>query len=190
MTLFGFKLDSCTQVRANAILGNNHGWQQLHPHPHPPHTLLTPTPPWPQVEGAQQLCPPGLTFQDCPAHFDCYVPCDASEALTWIPVDGSPYGGMAYCEAFPRGLDSNSDSNSTLDSNPGSNSTLDPNTDSNSTLDSNLDSNSTLDSNVTSYWAQVGKAQTFEPNYDNIFYALISIFVILTQVKHLFVSCL
>ena len=56
----------------------------------------------PQVEGAQQLCPPGLTFQDCPSHFDCYVACDASLALQWFNVSGSPYGDMAYCEAFPR----------------------------------------------------------------------------------------
>ena len=52
------------------------------------------------ITDAVQICPPGLTFEDCPSHFDCYVPCNDSLALQWFPVLGSPYGGMAYCEQF------------------------------------------------------------------------------------------
>lgn len=55
-----------------------------------------------QVEDAKQLCPPGLTFENCPARLDCYVRCSAAQALTWYEVAGSPYGGHAYCEEFPR----------------------------------------------------------------------------------------
>jgi hypothetical protein len=36
--------------------------------------------------GAQYLCPPGV---DCPRHYDCYLPCDASQVRTWhIPPIG------------------------------------------------------------------------------------------------------
>lgn len=130
-------------------------------------------------------------------------------------VEGSPYGGLAYCEQFPRssvgagdagstlasssqyraevGNTTSADSNSTIvDSNStsaDSNSTI---ADSNSTIaDSNstiADSNSMIaDSNSTSadrnstystsavdsssssyqYWAQVGKASNYWPNYDS-----------------------
>lgn len=97
-----------------------------------------------QVEGAQQLCPPGLTFQDCPSHFDCYVACDASLALQWFNVSGSPYGDMAYCEAFPR--------------------------------------QQYADGNTTGvqYWAQVGKPDNMDNNYDQIWTAFLSAFIILT----------
>eukprot|EP00798_Chlamydomonas_sp_ICE-L_P013416 gene13416-19269_t len=54
------------------------------------------------VLGSEQLCPPGLTYDECPRHYDCYVDCDLSLAGSWYNVSGSPYGGMAYCEAFPR----------------------------------------------------------------------------------------
>lgn len=95
-----------------------------------------------QLTDAVQLCPPGLTWRDCPAHFDCYIPCNASLALEWYPVLGSPYGGMAYCEQFPRGSDSN-------------------------------------DTGVQ-YWAQVGQPTTYMPCYDNMYQAMLSIFIILT----------
>ena len=57
------------------------------------------------VIGSKQLCPPGLSYDQCPHHFDCYVPCASTLAGTWISdksVAGSPYGGQAYCEQFPR----------------------------------------------------------------------------------------
>eukprot|EP00955_Chlamydomonas_euryale_P090609 364557-Chlamydomonas_euryale.AAC.21 len=55
------------------------------------------------VDGAQQMCPPGLDFSECPSHWNCYVECNATVALTWYPFPGSPYGDQAYCEVFPRG---------------------------------------------------------------------------------------
>jgi hypothetical protein len=41
------------------------------------------------VSGSVQLCPPGLTWRDCPAHFDCYVRCDASQVYQWFDVSAS-----------------------------------------------------------------------------------------------------
>ena len=38
------------------------------------------------VPGSVQLCPPGLTWRDCPAHFDCYIPCDSSQVYQWLNV--------------------------------------------------------------------------------------------------------
>jgi hypothetical protein len=40
------------------------------------------------VEGAQQLCPPGMQRQECPSYPDCYVPCSESQAATWLSVPG------------------------------------------------------------------------------------------------------
>ena len=54
------------------------------------------------VLGSEQLCPPGLTYDDCPSHFDCYLPCEPTLAGSWFGVPNSPYGGQAYCEQFPR----------------------------------------------------------------------------------------
>ena len=89
------------------------------------------------VPGSQQLCPPGETFEMCPSHFDCYLRCNETVALTWYSVPASPYGGMAYCEAFPR-----------------------------QQYDAYL-GNAANASGLTGveYWAQVGKASTFQPNY-------------------------
>jgi hypothetical protein len=36
-----------------------------------------------QVEGSYQSCPPGA---DCPAHWDCFIPCDPANVTQWIPV--------------------------------------------------------------------------------------------------------
>jgi hypothetical protein len=46
---------------------------------------------WCAVDGAAPLCPPGLDpAADCPAHPDCFVPCDAARAGSWLPVPGEP----------------------------------------------------------------------------------------------------
>ncbi|KAG1653438.1 hypothetical protein FOA52_010471 [Chlamydomonas sp. UWO 241] len=55
-----------------------------------------------EIDGAEQICPPGLTFEECPATLDCYIACDQTLELQWYEVDGSPYGDQAYCEVFPR----------------------------------------------------------------------------------------
>ena len=98
------------------------------------------------VPGAIQLCPPGLTLDDCPSHFDCYIPCNASVAFQWFPFPDSPYGGLAYCESFPR-----SPAYSVALNNTG-----------------------------FQFWAQVGKPVIYMPMYDNIYQAMLSIFVMLT----------
>jgi hypothetical protein len=61
------------------------------------------------IEGSTQMCPLGLRPEDCPRHWDCYIPCDKDLAFQWFDgsqsrfnVDASPYGGQAYCERFPR----------------------------------------------------------------------------------------
>ena len=41
------------------------------------------------VSGSVQLCPPGLTWRECPAHFDCYIQCDASQVYQWFNVSAS-----------------------------------------------------------------------------------------------------
>ena len=47
--------------------------------------------------------PPGERINgDCPHHYNCYAPCAEADYGTWVEVDGSPYGGQAYCERFPR----------------------------------------------------------------------------------------
>ncbi|GAX83897.1 hypothetical protein CEUSTIGMA_g11321.t1, partial [Chlamydomonas eustigma] len=103
----------------------------------------------PLVTGSVQLCPPGMTWRDCPSHFDCYIACDESLALQWYQVPGSPYGNQAYCEVFPRELSMNY-------TDPAVNGTV-------------------------QYLAQVGKAVTFMPNFDNIYQAMISTFIMLTN---------
>lgn len=40
------------------------------------------------VDGAQQLCPPGTPSQDYPVYPDCYVPCQESQAFSWVNVTG------------------------------------------------------------------------------------------------------
>lgn len=50
-------------------------------------------------------------MSDCPAVWDCYVPCNASVAGQWFSVDNSPYGGMAFCEQFPRDYDASAPDN-------------------------------------------------------------------------------
>jgi hypothetical protein len=40
------------------------------------------------VDGAQQLCPPGTPPQECPVYPDCYVPCQESQAFSWVNVTG------------------------------------------------------------------------------------------------------
>eukprot|EP00798_Chlamydomonas_sp_ICE-L_P001589 gene1589-32977_t len=53
------------------------------------------------VTGSKQLCPPGLSIDECPRHFNCYVGCDPALAGIWYQVPNSPYGGQGYCEEFP-----------------------------------------------------------------------------------------
>jgi hypothetical protein len=40
------------------------------------------------VEGAQELCPPGMQRAECPSYPDCYVPCSESQVATWFGVPG------------------------------------------------------------------------------------------------------
>eukprot|EP00882_Tetradesmus_deserticola_P027290 GHRQ01030179.1.p2 GENE.GHRQ01030179.1~~GHRQ01030179.1.p2 ORF type:complete len:131 (+),score=46.55 GHRQ01030179.1:120-512(+) len=47
------------------------------------------------VDGAQELCPPGIQRHECPAYPDCYVPCSDSQAATWIDVPGNQLTCMA-----------------------------------------------------------------------------------------------
>ncbi len=100
------------------------------------------------VPGAQQLCPPGMTWRDCPSHFDCYIQCNASQIFQWYSLSASPYGGQAYCEAFPRAFN---------------------------------DTGYPVIGPDTQYWAQVGKAVSFMPNFDNIYLAIVSTFIMITS---------
>ncbi|GAX76998.1 hypothetical protein CEUSTIGMA_g4445.t1 [Chlamydomonas eustigma] len=103
----------------------------------------------PLVPGSVQLCPPGMTWRDCPSHFDCYITCDKSQALTWFQVPGSPYGGQAYCEVFPRDVTFNL----TLGTSSG---------------------------DRVQFLAQAGHATRPMPNFDNIYQAMLSIFILIT----------
>ncbi|GAX86028.1 hypothetical protein CEUSTIGMA_g13443.t1 [Chlamydomonas eustigma] len=128
----------------------------------------------PQVPNAIQLCPPGLTWMDCPPHFDCYVPCNSSVALSWFSVSGSPYGNQAYCEVFPRSqVASFMQQESTLQV---VNNTLQ---DGNAITTTPVPNKTKLEQ--LQFWAQVGQSTTFMPNYDNIFQAMLSTFIILTS---------
>jgi hypothetical protein len=40
------------------------------------------------VEGAQELCPPGMQRSECPSYPDCYVPCSESQVGSWFSVPG------------------------------------------------------------------------------------------------------
>ncbi|PNW76369.1 hypothetical protein CHLRE_11g467528v5 [Chlamydomonas reinhardtii] len=53
------------------------------------------------VEGSTASCPSN-DLATCPAHFDCYLPCNWQNANLVIPADGSPYNNVATCEVFPR----------------------------------------------------------------------------------------
>lgn len=44
------------------------------------------------VDGAQQLCPPGVPRHECPSYPDCYVQCSESQAATWFAVPGEKLG--------------------------------------------------------------------------------------------------
>lgn len=70
---------------------------------------------------------------------------------TWFNAPGSPYNNLAYCESFPRGIVISSNS-----------------------------SNSSAAVIDEQYWAQVGKPSASTSNFDNIGWALLTIFQILT----------
>ena len=121
------------------------------------------------------MCPPGLSLSDCPKHFDCYMPCNETSAFQWFTVSGSPYGGLAYCEMFPRlppvdippmppSLPPPPPSPSPprpppLLSSPPPVPTL---------LPPEAPGNPWLNGTMHQFWAQVGKCITFTPNYDDI----------------------
>lgn len=136
-----------------------------------------------QLEGAKQLCPPGLdVLADCPQVWDCYIRCDPGQEGGWFELDGSPYGNRAYCERFPRdgnGSTVSSTADSTVGSTPGS---VD------GTLGSTLSGGTVAVGNGTGatpgllqveYWAQVGKADVPRANYDTMFHAFVTVFQVI-----------
>jgi hypothetical protein len=40
------------------------------------------------VEGARELCPPGMQRSECPSYPDCYVPCLESQVASWFSAAG------------------------------------------------------------------------------------------------------
>lgn len=71
------------------------------------------------IEGTEPLCPPGMGLADscsvangctpCPVHRDCYTRCSGDQFGSWIPLVGSPYNDMAFCERFPRHISADAD---------------------------------------------------------------------------------
>ncbi|KAF6257951.1 Ion transport protein-domain-containing protein [Scenedesmus sp. NREL 46B-D3] len=116
------------------------------------------------VGGAQQLCPPGRQRHECPIYPDCYVPCTESQAATWFSVPGSPYNGLAWCERFPR---TDSLAADAATDHPGA-SAVEPLAD------------PAASSEAYSYWAQVGKASVPDSRFDNIGWALLTTFQLVT----------
>jgi hypothetical protein len=49
------------------------------------------------VDGAQQLCPPGMQRHECPSYPDCYVPCSESQEATWFSVPGEGWVDDTGC---------------------------------------------------------------------------------------------
>ena len=47
--------------------------------------------------GAKSTCPAGM-IDECPKHFDCYAPCDASLVGQWVTFDDSGAGGL--CQMY------------------------------------------------------------------------------------------
>ena len=45
------------------------------------------------VPAAQPLCPPGVAIMDCPDVPQCYVPCSAMQAGSWVTYSNPVYGG-------------------------------------------------------------------------------------------------
>ena len=142
------------------------------------------------VPGSQQLCPPGMTWRDCPAHFDCYVPCNETVAFEWFAVASSPYNGQAYCEMFPRppAFDISPRPPSLPSSPPlmpPASSPLPPSSPvsplapaaprspsyppSLPPMTPSAPGSPWLNDTGYQFWAQVGKPTTFMPNYDNIY---------------------
>ena len=125
------------------------------------------------VPGSAQLCPPGLTWRDCPQHFDCYVPCNSSVAFQWYLVPGSPYGGSAYCEMFPR-MPSDAIP-PPLPPTPPSPPTTPPAAPSSLNATSYpIASSLSLPPDASSeqqfqFWAQVGSSSNYQPNWDDIY---------------------
>ena len=123
------------------------------------------------VPGSTQLCPWGMTWRDCPSHFDCYVPCNSSVAFQWYEVFGSPYGGMAYCEMFPS--EAAVDISPPPPAPPPSMPSSQPSSPLSQSMASSSGRRHLQQSNGTAFQllAQVGKPTTFMPNYDNIYQA-------------------
>lgn len=95
-----------------------------------------------KVAQAISICPPGVTDNlKCTGHCDCYIPCEASQKDTWIPVHESVYNNQGFCEEFPR---------------EGS------------------------EDIPSEYWAQVGPALVPRHNFDDFFWAFLTVFQILT----------
>ncbi|KAL6747997.1 Ion transport protein-domain-containing protein [Haematococcus lacustris] len=106
------------------------------------------------VEGSLQLCPLGLSLlHDCPPTLDCYLACSASAAGTWFDAPGSPYGGQAYCERFPRTPHPAAPPDGQAADGPPP---------------------------QTQYWAQVGAPSVPRANFDGMLHAFITVFQILT----------
>ena len=38
------------------------------------------------IKGGRQSCPPGISLLDCPAHHECYIPCDQDLQGQWFEV--------------------------------------------------------------------------------------------------------
>ncbi|KAG2451635.1 hypothetical protein HYH02_003415 [Chlamydomonas schloesseri] len=109
------------------------------------------------VEGAAPVCPLGWdVWGQCPNHFYCYLPCTDADYGTWINATGSNYNDLAYCERFCA------------------------NDQAAAAADVNSTSPEVAAAGGCEYLAQVGKPDVPRANFDNIFWALFSVFQVLT----------
>lgn len=83
-------------------------------------------------------------------------PADGLLHCRLLPMTGSPYNGIAYCEQFPRNSSLWGNATAAADA-------------------AAADVNSTFQ-----YWAQVGKTDVPDSRFDNIGWALITVFQIIT----------
>ena len=109
------------------------------------------------VEGAAPTCPLGWNvWGQCPDHFHCYLPCTSADYGSWVNATGSFYNDLAYCERFCA------------------------NDQAAAAADANATSPDVAAAGGCEYLANVGKSEVPRANFDNIFWALFSVFQVLT----------
>ncbi|GLC39690.1 Caveolin-2 [Pleodorina starrii] len=111
------------------------------------------------VEGASAVCPPGQeVWGECPNYFYCYLPCGADQYGSWIDAPGSFYNDLAYCDRFCASADAAAAA----------------------TTNASSAAVAAATAAGCEYLAMVGKSEVPRAQFDNLFWAMFTVFQLLT----------